>query len=147
VNTYFDPVSNSNQLVSSSQVLACLRHIVTQMGKDHLGYEAKDMGTHSIRSGAAMAMYLDGTPVYTIMLISRWSSDAFLRYIRKQVQQFSQGVSRRMIRSPEFFTIPEHSAPSNEDPRAPGLSQNFSARGSNHGLSSLHRHAAFALWS
>ena len=54
-----------------------------------------------------MAMYLNQVPVYTIMLIGRWSSDAFLRYIRRQVQQFSAGVSARMIQTPHFFTVPE----------------------------------------
>ena len=44
-----------------------------------------------------MAMYLGECPVYTIMMIGKWSSDAFLRYIRKQVKQFSHNVSRRMI--------------------------------------------------
>ncbi len=34
---------------------------------------------HSAWSGAAMAMYLAGVPVFTIMLLGRWSSDAFLR--------------------------------------------------------------------
>eukprot|EP00978_Attheya_sp_CCMP212_P021308 scaffold62029_cov65-Attheya_sp.AAC.1 len=43
-----------------------------------------DIGTHSIRSAAAMAMYLAGVPVFTIMLIGRWSRDAFLHYIRRQ---------------------------------------------------------------
>jgi hypothetical protein len=28
-----------------------------------------DFGTHSIDSGAAMAMYLDEIPIYTIMMI------------------------------------------------------------------------------
>ncbi len=45
----------------------------------------EDVEMHSIRSGAAMAMYLGECPVFMIMLIGCWSSDAFLRYIRKQV--------------------------------------------------------------
>ena len=45
-----------------------------------------------------MAMYLGKCPVFMIMMIGRWSSDAFLRYIRKQVEQFSHNVSRRMLR-------------------------------------------------
>ena len=45
-----------------------------------------------------MAMYIGECPVYTIMMIGRWSSDAFLRYIRKQFNKFSHNVSRRMIR-------------------------------------------------
>jgi hypothetical protein len=73
-----------------------------------------------------MAMYLAGVPVYTIMLIGRWSSDAFLRYIRRQVQEFSAGVSRRMILTNDFFTFPEsaHRA----DPRSHNHRHNFSAR-------------------
>ena len=54
-----------------------------------------------------MAMYLDEVPVYTIMLIGRWSSDAFLRYIRKQVEQFSHNVSRRMIKNQFFMHVPD----------------------------------------
>ncbi len=53
-----------------------------------------------------MAMYLSGVPVFTIMLLGRWSSDAFLRYIRRQVKEFSKGISNKMIRNENFFTIP-----------------------------------------
>lgn len=74
-----------------------------------LGFHASDIGLHSARSGAAMAMYLAGVPVYTIMLLGRWSSDAFLRYIRKQVKEFSDGVSSKMLTSEDFFTIPKSS--------------------------------------
>lgn len=53
-----------------------------------------------------MAMYLAGVPVYTIMLLGRWSSDAFLHYIHKQVKEFSNGVSKKMLTHDKFFTIP-----------------------------------------
>jgi len=52
-------------------------------------------------------MYLNGILVYTIMLLGRWSSDAFLRYIRKQVTEFSNGVSRKMIQNPRFHHVPD----------------------------------------
>jgi hypothetical protein len=67
----------------------------------------RDVGTHSNRSGGAMGMYLAGTPVYTIMLLGRWSSDAFMRYIRKQVLDMSHRVSAKMITYAEFYTIPD----------------------------------------
>ena len=57
------------------------------IGEEILGIKAEEVGTHSIRSGAAMSMYLGECPVYTITMIGRWSSDAFLLYIRKQVEQ------------------------------------------------------------
>ena len=125
VNTYSDS-DGKVKLVRSKDILLRLRAVVRFIGEAELGYAAGELGTHSIRSGAAMAMYLAGVPVFTIMLIGRWSSDAFLRYIRRQVQEFSSGVSSRMILSEDFYTIPEFSH--HEDPRISGHSQNFAAR-------------------
>ena len=92
---------------TSDDVLKAFRTNAKVMGKDTLGFEPKDIGTHSNRSAAAMAMFLDDTPVFMIMLVGRWSSDAFLKYIRRQVLEFSKGISRRMIKCDTFFTIPQ----------------------------------------
>ena len=64
-------------------------------------------------------VYLADVPVYTIMLIGRWSSDAFLRYIRKQVEQFSRHVAKQMLTFRSFRTVPEITprVVSIEDPR------------------------------
>jgi hypothetical protein len=66
-----------------------------------------------------MEMYLAGVPVYMIMLIGRWSSDAFLRHIRQQVEEFLKDVAHKMLMHTSFRTIPDV-APrvvSKEDPR------------------------------
>ena len=68
-----------------------------------LGFTGDEVGTHSIRSSLAMALYLSRWPVSTIMLLGRWSSDAFLLYIRRQVQEFSAGVSADMVSQDTFF--------------------------------------------
>jgi hypothetical protein len=49
-----------------------------------------------------MAMYLAGVSVFSIVLIGRWSSTAFLKYIRKQVQEFLQGISSKTIEVQSF---------------------------------------------
>jgi hypothetical protein len=67
--------------IASSQVLTRLRAAAKAVGSARLGFEPKEIGTHSLCLGAAMEMYLAGVPVYTIMLIGRWSSNAFLHYI------------------------------------------------------------------
>jgi hypothetical protein len=54
-----------------------------------------------------MAMYLNDVPVVTTMLLGRWSSDAFLRYIRPQVQQFSRGVASKTIQRPFYRHVPD----------------------------------------
>jgi hypothetical protein len=55
-----------------------------------------------------MAMYLDNVPIFTIMLIGRWKSDALLNYIRRQVEQFSHNVSTRMLTHIDWFTTPDY---------------------------------------
>ena len=65
-----------------------------------------------------MEMYLMGVPVYTIMLIGRWSSNAFLHSIWKQVEQFSKDVAQKMLTYRSFCTIPDVASHvvSNKDP-------------------------------
>jgi hypothetical protein len=131
--------------VKASQILTTLRTVVSTMGADTLGFTAKEIGTHSIRSSSAMAMYLASVPVYTIMLIGRWSSDAFLRYIRRQVQEFSSGVAARMIISSDYFTIPD--VASREDPRASQQHLNFAPRNQTGlGAQTFTAPTAMALW-
>ena len=104
--------------VTSKQMVGYLRDAVKAIGEDILNIDAEDIGTHSIRSGAAMAMFMGGLPVYMIMLMGRWSSDAFLRYIRKQIEQFSHDVSSKMITNMcyRYMPLPTEST-TNIDPK------------------------------
>ena len=112
----FKSSSGKKRSVGSAFALGQLRSFIASI--DHAGYglHPDDIGLHSIRASAAMGMYLNHIPVYTIMLVGRWSSDAFLRYIRKQVEQFSAGVSTAMIKHPVYHHVPEMSR---DDPRIP----------------------------
>ena len=55
-----------------------------------------------------MAMHLAEIAVYTIMIIGRWLSDALLCYICKQVAQFSQNISKRMLHTQSFIHMPNN---------------------------------------
>ena len=57
-----------------------------------------------------MAMYLNRVPVYIIMLLGQ-----FLCYIWKQVPEFSNNVSCKMIKKKKYHHVPE---PSREDPQS-----------------------------
>jgi hypothetical protein len=100
------PGTHSN--VTDRDMIQLIRAAARDIGKDRLGFDPEELGTHSIRSGAAMAMHLDNVQVYTIMLIGRWSSDAFLRYIRPQVMLFTRNISNRMIKHQHFFSVPTY---------------------------------------
>jgi hypothetical protein len=93
--------------ITSKTITQHLRAACAAIGSETLGFEPHEVGTHLLRSGAAMEMYLGEVPVYTIMLMGRWSSNAFLRYIRKQVELFSRDVSKRMLSFRSFRHIPE----------------------------------------
>jgi hypothetical protein len=94
-------------LIPSSMILLRIRHAVSTLGHHVLGFHPEEVGTHSNRSGGAMGMFLSETPVYTIMLIGRWSSDAFMRYIRKQVLSLSHGIAAKMLTYEQFYTVPD----------------------------------------
>jgi hypothetical protein len=53
------------------------------------------------------------------MMIGCWSSDAFLRYIRKQVKEFNHNVSQKMLTHTFHRHIPNYTSPavSHLDPR------------------------------
>ena len=104
--------------VTSTETLKQIRATVETIGEDRLGFTKLQVGTHSVQTSCAMLLYLAKTPVYTIMLIGRWCSDAFLRYIRRQVQEFSNGLSNNMIRSDadNFFNIQHVTYRDIEDP-------------------------------
>ena len=127
VNTIY--IQGKLSSISSTTARSKLRSAARNLGEIKLGFKPEDIGTHSIRSGAAMAMYLDEVPTFSIMMIGRWSSDAFLRYIRKQVEQFSHNVSSRMLRNENFFTTPDFQpSTSRHDTRAPNDTRNFATR-------------------
>ncbi len=65
--------------ITSKILIDALCNAVVAVREDSLGFKASKIGTHLICSGAAMQMYLGKCPVYTIMLIRCWSSNAFLR--------------------------------------------------------------------
>ena len=124
INTIY--VKGALQTITSTTARNKLRSAARNIGPVKLGFKPEDIGTHSVRSGAAMAMYLDAVPTFSIMMIGRWSSDAFLKYIRKQVEQFSHNVSSRMLRHESFFTTPDFQpTTSRHDTRMPNDPRNF----------------------
>ena len=64
-------------------------------GKSKLQILKSEVGTHSLRLGSAMTMYLGEIPVYAIQLIGRWKSDSFMKYLRKQIKQFTLGIASK----------------------------------------------------
>jgi hypothetical protein len=98
--------------VTSKQVITAMKDTIQAIVEDVLSIKKEEIGMHLIRSGVAMAMFLGNCSVCVIMMISCWSSDAFLQYIQKQVEQFSHNVSKRMTKHIFHWHIPMYTTPS-----------------------------------
>ena len=84
-----------------------LRAGTLSFGEERLGFSHKEVGNHSIQSGFAMELYLAKVYPETIMIMGRWASSAFLRYIRIHVSDLSKVISTLMTNNHAFYTIPE----------------------------------------
>ena len=102
---HFQSTDGRIYCINSEQARRHLRSIVTIMGVEELGVQPEDIGLHSLRSGGAMAMFLSGISTIVIQRVGRWSSEAFLEYIREQVESFTAGVSQSMLRFEHFHHL------------------------------------------
>jgi hypothetical protein len=90
--------------ISSSYLLRQIRNTCRLGGgKQAFGFSPADIRTHSLHSGGAMALFLHNHPVHKIMIFGRWSSDAFLVYIRPQVLEWTNNMSQDMITHDTFL--------------------------------------------
>jgi hypothetical protein len=76
-------------------------------GKEKFGFDPRDIGNHSIRSGAAMALFLMDHHPTKIMILGRWKSEAFMDYIRPQVLEWTNLMSRDMVAFDSFTDLLE----------------------------------------
>jgi hypothetical protein len=115
VNFYHDPsqpIPKRSRSITSTSLKLFLRTTARILGQAKTGYPPDYVGTHSIRSGAAMALFLANEPVVNIQLLGRWSSDAFMDYIRPQEMEWTTGMSLSMTSSTSFFHAPDALGPS-----------------------------------
>ena len=134
VNTVPLQKSESNHiLLSQENTNVTLRSTCAMKEHNFFGYHHKDLGSHSLRSGAAMALFLAKEDVHRIMIIGRWSSDAFLAYIRPQIQEWTSGMSISMIQNDNFHNEPNPLTNRNniQHPNDPLLHNNSSSFTSN----------------
>jgi hypothetical protein len=115
---------NKTGAITDAFMIQKLRAAVHHLGVHSLGYSSADVSTHSIRSGAAIALVLSHHAAWRIMLAGRWKSSSFLLYIREQVQEHSARECQRecsKTRTSTTYRIltisPHHTHPPLSHPR------------------------------
>lgn len=101
-------VAHDHYHFSQTDTIDTLRRI-NHLNMNNLPYRPENTGTHSLRSGAAVALFLSGVDPIDIMLIGRWSSDAFLVYIRPYIIEVAKDLSTRMLGNETYHTNSTHS--------------------------------------
>ena len=110
-------LNGKNKLITEDFTLKLLRSTCKLFGgKETFGFDSHEIGNKSLRSGAAMALFLMDHSPARIMILGRWSSDAFLVYIRPQVLEWTNNMSRDMIATDSFTDLTVDRT-SNDDPR------------------------------
>ena len=105
-------------ILTGRLAIVMLRDFIASIDYQSYGMTLSRIGLHSLRASAAMALFLQGVSPYIIMLLGRWSSDAFLRYLRTQVEEFNLKLSEIMINCEDYHYVSDqqqaglpHSAP------------------------------------
>jgi hypothetical protein len=101
-----DALRTKSKFITSEATLTRIRSTCQIYGgKAKFGFDPKEVGNKSLRSGAAMALFLKGHSSDRIMILGRWKSKAFLDYIRPQVISWTGCFSNDMIAFENFFEL------------------------------------------
>ena len=104
LGTHFDK-RGYKKFVYSDDIVKSVRLAATALNLTKKGLHPSLLGSHSLRSGGAMAMKLNGEGTDTIRKCGRWSSDTFLMCIHEQISALGRGLSKRMATPTPFFNI------------------------------------------
>lgn len=110
--TLFDDRSQHDYQLSDTFTLQLLRSCCTRFGGTQtFGFDQSQIGNRSLRSGAAMSLFMNNHSPSKIMILGRWSSDAFLIYIRPQVLEWTNNMSSDMINFESFLDVGFYDTP------------------------------------
>jgi len=94
------------QFVRSADIVRAVKDtaIALRLPMDY-GYPLSKLGSHSLRAGGAMALYLNHRSTLEIQRAGRWTSDTFLEYIHCQLDASSRGLAQAMSKPIQFMNM------------------------------------------
>jgi len=91
--------------VTNDDIIRAVRASIPHLSHRLKGYKPKIVGTHSLRSGGAMALFLSGFTPEAIMKMGRWTSTTFMTYIHEQIDTLSQDAAAKMSQDVPFANL------------------------------------------
>lgn len=132
--------------ITNDETRQALRHAcLVGGGAPVFGFGPEQIGNKSIRSGTAMALFIANHHPIRIQILGRWLSDAFLRYIRFQVLEWTASMSADIANLPAYIDVREIRSKVLSDNFAIGITNNpdtffFSGQSPDDAMLHLHLH-------
>jgi hypothetical protein len=101
----FQEPDGSVQCIHPRQIVAALRYAALADGLPSAGYDIKRIGSHSLRSGGAVNLKLNGYGHDMIKKLGRWSSNTYLHYIQNSIGELTTGVPTCMAITLRFHRV------------------------------------------
>lgn len=93
------------QRITATDIRTGVRRAALRTGLAQQGYDLARIGSHSLRSGGAVALKLAGYDSDMIKKLGRWSSNTYLLYIQSQIAQLTAGVAKAMHTRLQYHNV------------------------------------------
>jgi len=94
------------QQIRSSHIVDAVKEAVKGLRlTGEAGFKISKIGSHSLRAGGAMALYLNKKSALEIQRAGRWTSNTFMEYIHCQLDVSSKGLSQAMSNDIPFMNM------------------------------------------
>jgi hypothetical protein len=101
----FHDADGSLRCIRPNQIVAAVRHAAQADNLPAAGYSLNRIGSHSLRSGGAVNLKLNGYDHDMIKKLGRWSSNTYLHYIQNSIGELTVGVACRMATTLRFHRV------------------------------------------
>jgi hypothetical protein len=97
--------NGSLQCIQPKQIVASLRFAAVADNLATAGFNLRRIGSHSLRSGGAVNLKLNGYDHDIIKKLGRWSSNTYLHYIQNSIGELTTGVATKMATTLRFHRV------------------------------------------
>jgi hypothetical protein len=95
----------SVRCIQPKQIVAAVRHAAAADNLVAAGFDLRRIGSHSLRSGGAVNLKLNGYDHDIIKKLGRWSSNTYLHYIQNSIGELTTGVATKMATTLRFHRV------------------------------------------
>jgi len=93
------------QQVHSSDIVQLVKDAVRLNPEDCSGFVIDNVGSHSLRAGGAMAMFLTKHDTIAIQKAGHWTSSTFLNYIHNQINVVTHRLAQSLSVATPFINM------------------------------------------